>query len=80
MDKKEEMNEKKPFLVDVPVLILFFTRSEPLAAVFEQVRRARPSKLFLYQDGPRDERDLPGIRLAACRGGGNCGVGVSCLT
>lgn len=65
MDKKEEMNEKKPFLVDVPVLILFFTRSEPLAAVFEQVRRARPSKLFLYQDGPRDERDLPGIR--ACR-------------
>ncbi len=55
----------KPALVDVPVLILFFNRPEPLAQVFAQVREARPSKLFLYQDGPRGERDLPGIQ--ACR-------------
>src|SRR5574344_113529 len=55
----------KPFLVDVPVLILFFNRAEPLSQVFEQVKAARPSKLFLYQDGPRNDKDLSGIM--ACR-------------
>ncbi len=52
-------------MVDVPVLILFFNRPEPLATLMAQVRRAQPSHLFLYQDGPRSERDLPGIE--ACR-------------
>ncbi len=52
-------------LVDVSVLILFFNRPEQLAKVFGQVRKARPSRLFLYQDGPRDEKDIPGIM--ACR-------------
>ena len=33
----------KPFLVDVPVLILFFNRPQQLSQVFEQVRNARPS-------------------------------------
>lgn len=51
--------------MDISVLILFFNRPDALAAVFEQVRRARPARLFLYQDGPRSERDLPGIE--ACR-------------
>lgn len=44
---------KKPFLIDVPVLIIFFVRPEPLSKVFEQVKQARPSKLYLFQDGPR---------------------------
>lgn len=51
--------------IDVAVLILFFNRPEPLARLFEQVRRARPSRLFLYQDGARGERDREGIE--ACR-------------
>ena len=55
----------KPALVDVAVLILFFNRPEPLKAVFSQVKKARPSKLFLYQDGPRNEKDMSGI--LACR-------------
>lgn len=60
------MNEKKyPAAVDVAVLILFFTRAEPLKKVFDEIRKARPSRLYLYQDGPRGERDLPGIE--ACR-------------
>lgn len=54
-----------PAEVDVAVLLLFFTRVETLEPAFEQIRKARPSKLFLYQDGPRGERDLPGIE--ACR-------------
>lgn len=55
----------KPALVDVPVLILFFNRPQQLSQVFEQVKKARPSRLFLYQDGARNEHDLPGIK--ACR-------------
>lgn len=53
---------KHPAKIDVSVLILFFNRPEPLSQVFEQVRLARPTRLFLYQDGPRNERDLDGIR------------------
>lgn len=51
----------KPALVDVSVLLIFFNRPEPFSRVFEQVRKARPSRLFLYQDGPRNENDLKGI-------------------
>ena len=56
---------KHPAKTDIAVLLLFFTRSDTFARVFEAVRQARPSKLFLYQDGPRGERDMAGIM--ACR-------------
>ncbi len=55
----------QPYKTDVAVLILFFNRPDHLRKVFDEVRRARPSKLFLYQDGPRGERDMAGIE--ACR-------------
>lgn len=42
----------KPALVDVAVLILFFNRPEPLKAVFSQVKKARPSKLFCIRTDP----------------------------
>lgn len=49
--------------VDVAVLLMFFCRPEQFACVFEQVRAARPSRLYLHQDGPRPNRsdDLEGI-------------------
>ena len=54
------------FDVDVAVLMIFFNRPEKLKLVFDQVKKARPSKLYLYQDGPRQGRnDDEGIR--ACR-------------
>lgn len=56
---------KHPAEVDVAVLILFFTRPEALRQVFNEVRKARPSRLYLYQDGPRGEQDMAGIE--ACR-------------
>ncbi|MDE5561162.1 MAG: hemolysin activation protein, partial [Bacteroidaceae bacterium] len=59
------MEKKKEALVDVSVLILFFNRPQQLAQVFGQVKKARPARLFLYQDGPRGERDMQGIM--ACR-------------
>ena len=56
---------KYPFKTDIAVLLLFFNRVDTFQQVFEEVRKARPSKLFLYQDGPRGERDMAGIE--ACR-------------
>lgn len=50
-----------PPSIDVAVLVLFFNRPEPLRQTLEAVRQARPSRLFLYQDGPRDERDIEAI-------------------
>ena len=56
---------KHPAKIDIAVLLLFFNRPESFGQVFAEVRKARPSKLFLYQDGPRGERDIAGIE--ACR-------------
>ena len=56
---------KHPAKTDIAVLLLFFTRSDTFQQVFDAVRQARPSKLFLYQDGPRGEQDMAGIE--ACR-------------
>lgn len=57
--------KKNPSEIDVAVLILFFNRPKQLKGVFEVVKQARPSHLFLYQDGPRNERDMTGV--TACR-------------
>ena len=51
--------------IDIAVLLLFFNRPDSFGKVFEEVKKARPSHLFLYQDGPRDEKDMDGI--LACR-------------
>ena len=59
------MRELHPAKIDVAVLLLFFNRPSTFRLVFDEVRKARPSKLFLYQDGPRSDKDLPGI--AECR-------------
>lgn len=56
---------KHPARTDIAVLMLFFNRPDSFRQVFEEVRKARPSRLFLYQDGPRGPRDMEGIM--ACR-------------
>ena len=56
---------KYPAQTDIAVLMLFFNRPDSLRVVFEQVRKARPTRLFLFQDGPRNKKDLPAIM--ACR-------------
>jgi len=48
--------EIKAYKIDIPVLLIFFVRTEPLFKVFEQIKLARPSKLYLYQDGARENR------------------------
>ena len=56
--------ELKEWKNDVNVLFLFFARPKQTAAVFEQIKLARPRRLFLYQDGPRPGRkdDIESIR------------------
>ncbi len=56
--------EKFQSKIDISVLLIFFNRPGCLSKVFEQIKIARPSRLFLYQDGARDgnEKDAAGIQ------------------
>ena len=54
-------------MAKAPVLILFFTRSEPLRQVFEAVRKHKPTKLYLFQDGPRKDRPDDMEKIMRCR-------------
>lgn len=56
---------KYPAKTDIAVLVLMFTRNDTLQQVFDEIRKARPSRLFLFQDGARGEKDVAGIE--ACR-------------
>lgn len=56
---------KKPYLIDLPVLVIFFARTSTLDKVFASIKMARPSVLLLWQDGPRNESDIP--KLESCR-------------
>ncbi len=51
----------------VAVMCEFFVRPEQFAQVFEQVKKARPSTLLLYQDGPRDDRKDDVENIKKCR-------------
>ncbi len=53
--------------VDIPVLIIFFNRPEMLKRVFEKVREAKPTALFLYQDGARVGRQDDEENVQRCR-------------
>ena len=52
---------------NVPVLINFFNRPEPLAKVFESVRKAKPAVLFLSQDGAREGNANDEKNVEKCR-------------
>jgi len=57
----------KDFLIDIPVLLLFFNRPETTKKVFEQIKLARPSKLYLYQDGAREGNQSDPANIQKCR-------------
>ena len=58
---------KRGYLIDVPILIVFFIRPNELDQVFERVKKARPSKLYLYQDGPRSGNENDMDLITQCR-------------
>lgn len=51
------MNDCNPY----NVLIIFFNNYDRFVKVFDAVALAKPCNLFLYQDGPRHEKDLISI-------------------
>ena len=57
----------KKALTDVPVLLIFFTRPDTFKKVFEKVKEARPSKLFLACDGPRENRPGDIEKINECK-------------
>lgn len=57
----------KSYLTDVPVALIFFNRPDCLRQTFEAIRASRPSKLFLIQDGAREDRPDNEDNIAKCR-------------
>jgi hypothetical protein len=53
--------------MSVPIVIVFFNRSEPLKEVYEAVRKSKTSQLFLVQDGPRENNPDDKINILKCR-------------
>ncbi len=51
--------------LETPVALIIFKRADLTAQVFEAIRRARPRRLFVIADGPRDESER--ARCAAAR-------------
>lgn len=47
------LDSRHPYKTDISVLLLFHARADHFSKVWEEVRKARPARLFLYQDGPR---------------------------
>ena len=57
----------KKALVDVPVLLWVFVRPDKIKCVFDVLKEARPSTLFLVSDGPRDSIPTDKARIDASR-------------
>ncbi len=60
-------NQKNKSEIDISVLLIFFVRANTFEKVFESVRKARPSHLLLWQDGPRQNREDDIIGIEKCR-------------
>lgn len=46
-------------MLDTPIVFLIFRRPDLTAQVFEQIRAARPAKLLVVADGPRNAEEAP---------------------
>jgi hypothetical protein len=55
-----------PFVLDVPIVLIIFNRPELTARVFAAIRKAKPTKLFVIADGPREHvpEDVENCRKA----------------
>lgn len=48
--------EAEAYTVKSPVALIIFNRPDTASAVFERIRQARPTRLYLIADGPRADR------------------------
>ncbi|MDQ0134047.1 hypothetical protein J2T08_001965 [Neorhizobium galegae] len=58
------MNEAKPI---APVVFIIFNRPDLTELVFQEIAKARPSKLFIIADGPRADRANEAEKCARTR-------------
>lgn len=56
-----------PANINLSVAIIFFCRPDTLQQVFDKVKSARPSKLFLIQDGARKGSTTDQQKIEECR-------------
>lgn len=52
---KNIQNVTTEYKLDIPVMICTFTRLDSVKLVFDAVRKAKPPRLYLVSDGPRDD-------------------------
>ena len=57
----------EPYLVDIAVLLIFFNRPDHFRQVFEQVKKARPSRLYLSCDGARADNQSDIEKINECK-------------
>lgn len=57
----------KPYKTDIAVAMVLFNRPDVLKQVFKAVADARPSRLYLIQDGARSGRSGDTAKIEACR-------------
>ena len=53
------------YICKTPVALIFFNRPETFKKVFAEVRKVKPTKLFLIQDGARNDTDKE--KISKCR-------------
>lgn len=52
-----------PFTLTTPVAFFIFKRADTASRVFQEIRKARPPKLLIVADGPRNEAEAEKCRL-----------------
>jgi hypothetical protein len=57
----------KESFTNVPVALIFFARPDVLEITFQAIRKVRPKKIFLIQDGPRINRPDDIENIKKCR-------------
>lgn len=62
-----KVNDIKPYGIDIPVLCIFFARPDVFKKCFERIKEVRPSKLLLWQDGPRIDHPDDMENILKCR-------------
>lgn len=65
--KEVSKMEKKDFKIDLAVFLIFFNRPDCFEKVFNAVKEARPSKLFLACDGARSNNDKDNELMNKCK-------------
>lgn len=64
---KNVKSSKEPWLVDVAVVVNFFSRPDYLKKQFDIVSQAKPARLYLIADGPREGVAGERERCQQCR-------------